>query len=305
MATTDRLLSSPGRAMMEQAEASDEISLADVWRALIDGKWIILIVTVFATATSITAAFLMTPIYRGEVLLAAREDDGGSAAGLGGQLGGLASLAGIRLDSGGDERTEAIAMLRSRTFAERFIREQELLPILFEDIWDSKNQTWLVDEPADVPTIRRAVRRFNDVRFVDEDTDTGLVMLAMEWKDPVLAAEWAGKYVAMLNAEMRASAIAEAEQSISYLQNEADKTSVVELKRVVYSLIEDQIRSIMLANVREQFAFQILDPAVVPEPNEQIRPKPRLMVVLGFIAGLMVGMFAVFFRNAIRFDKHL
>jgi uncharacterized protein involved in exopolysaccharide biosynthesis len=291
--------------MMEQAEASDEISLADVWRALIDGKWIILIVTVFATATSIAAVFLMTPIYRGEVLLAAREDDGGGASGLGGQLGGLASLAGIRLDSGGDDRTEAIAMLRSRTFAERFIREQELLPILFEDIWDSKNQTWLVDEPADVPTIRRAVRRFNDVRFVDEDTDTGLVMLAMEWKDPVLAAEWAGKYVAMLNAEMRASAIAEAEQSISYLQNEADKTSVVELKRVVYSLIEDQIRSIMLANVREQFAFQILDPAVVPEPNEQIRPKPRLMVVLGFIAGLMVGMFAVFFRNAIRFDKHL
>ena len=278
----------------------DELSLAEIWQALTGGKWIILIAVLLTTVAATAAALLMTPIYRGEVLLAARADDGGNTGRLAGQLGGLASLAGVRLDSGGNEKIEAIAMLRSRTFAERFIREHNLLPILFADIWDDEAKEWLVDEPEAAPTMRRAVRRFNDIRRVSEDAETGLVTLAIEWKDRVIAAAWATDFVKMLNAEMRARAIAEAQQSIAYLQAEADKTSVVELKRVIYSLIEDQIRSIMLANVREQFAFQILDPAVVPDPGEKVRPNRRLMVVLGFILGTMLGVFAVFFRNAVR-----
>ena len=51
----------------------------------------------------------------------------------------------------------------------------------------------------------------------------------------------------------------------------------------------------MLASVREEYAFQVIDPAVVPEMR--IRPKRRSIAVTGFIMGLMGGLVLVFLKE--------
>lgn len=285
--------------MKVQSHFEDEVSLLDLWREIVAGKWIIVGTTTLVVALAVVASFLMTPIYRAEVLLAVRSEAGGAASRLAGQLGGLASLAGLRLGSSGAERSQAIAMLSSRILTERFIREQQLMPVLFDDLWDAEKKVWLTENPSG-PSMRQAVRRFNRLRTVGEDRETGLVSLAIEWKDPLVAATWANKYIDMLNVEMRKQAIAEAEQSISYLEEELKKTNIVELQRSIYSLIEEQIQSIMLANVREEFAFQVLDPAIVPGIDEPIRPRRTLMIALAFVVGLMLSAAVLFFRHVIR-----
>jgi uncharacterized protein involved in exopolysaccharide biosynthesis len=53
----------------------------------------------------------------------------------------------------------------------------------------------------------------------------------------------------------------------------------------------------MIANVRDEFAFKIIDPAVPPE--KKIKPKRAMIVMLGFIGGAFLGLCAVFIRSAI------
>jgi uncharacterized protein involved in exopolysaccharide biosynthesis len=51
----------------------------------------------------------------------------------------------------------------------------------------------------------------------------------------------------------------------------------------------------MLANVNEDFALEVIDPAVAPETRE--KPKRKLIVALGGICGGFLGIFAVFFAQ--------
>ena len=51
----------------------------------------------------------------------------------------------------------------------------------------------------------------------------------------------------------------------------------------------------MLANVTDEFAFKVLDPAFVPE--ERIKPKRKKMILLGGLIGLFTGIGFVFTIN--------
>jgi uncharacterized protein involved in exopolysaccharide biosynthesis len=48
----------------------------------------------------------------------------------------------------------------------------------------------------------------------------------------------------------------------------------------------------MLANVNEDFALEVIDPAVAPETRE--KPKRKLIVAMGGVCGCFLGIFTVF-----------
>ncbi len=127
------------------------------------------------------------------------------------------------------------------------------------------------------------------------DKKTNLVTVAIEWEDPELAAKWANKLVKRINQERRQEAIQEAEKSIKYLEDQLQKTGVVEIQQSIYKLIEAQTKTKMIASTREEYAFRIIDSAVVPE--EKIKPKRTLIVILGIILGGMAGVFTAFFHR--------
>src|SRR3569623_1299829 len=88
----------------------DEINLLDYWRVLTRFMWMIVTIVVLATAVGIVLAYRMSPVYRAEVLLApASEEENGSMGAIASQFGGIASLAGISLGSGGSSTEQALA----------------------------------------------------------------------------------------------------------------------------------------------------------------------------------------------------
>lgn len=279
----------------------DEINLLDYWRILMRYKWLIVLVTVISAAGTIALAFSMTPIYRSEVTLAPAGEDKGSASALAGQFGGLASLAGVNLGGGGGKTQEAIATLESRLFTDAFIKEENLMPTLFPDLWDEATKSWNVVDEKTKPTSWKAYKIFSEIRSISEDKKSGMYTLSFEWSDPELATYWANQIVKRINKHQKAAAINEAQQSIAYLTNELKQTSVVEMRQSIFRLIESQTKSIMLANVRDEFAFKIIDPAVVPE--DKIKPKKSLMAILGTIVGFMLGVFLAFFLAFIKKQK--
>jgi uncharacterized protein involved in exopolysaccharide biosynthesis len=218
---------------------------------------------------------------------------GSSLGGNLGALGGIAALAGFKIGSDGGQTEESLAVLRSQQFNEAFIRENGLLPILYASRWDEVAGKWKGD-PEDKPTLAMAYRRFNrEIRTVFQDKKTGLVTLQVDWKDRRIAAKWANELVSRLNSEMRRRAITDADASMKYLESELASTSTVETRLAINRLMEGQINARMVANVTNEYVFRVVDPAMVPDRNDVVRPRRVLLAALGIMCGGLAGVFAI------------
>jgi uncharacterized protein involved in exopolysaccharide biosynthesis len=268
--------------------ANEKISLRQIWRIIWRGKLTVIAATTIFALGSIAYALLAKEIYRAEVLLAPAAEQ--STPMIGGQLGGLAALAGVSVGEGND--VVALAVLQSREFARDFIEQLDLLPIFFEDEWDAEQDRWLEDDPTEAPDVRDGVKFFHEEVFkVSEERGTGLVTLAIEWTDPDVAAEWASILVVRLNDRLRERALQEAETNVAYLQSEMASATLVTLQESIGRLLEAELPKLMLAKGNEEFAFKIVDSAV--PPRERVRPKRALTAIIGTILGGLLGIFIV------------
>jgi uncharacterized protein involved in exopolysaccharide biosynthesis len=94
---------------------------------------------------------------------------------------------------------------------------------------------------------------------------------------------------------MKKDDIDEANKSIKYLHKGLNDTSLSEMKKVFYQLIEQQEQTKMLASVREQYVLKTIDPAVVSEIKES--PKRALICILATLLGGALSLFIVFVRH--------
>lgn len=282
---SEQLSNSPNRI------DEDEIDLRDIWLVLVKYKRMILLATFGAAIVAAGVSLRMPNIYRAEVLLAPVKGDdakgGGMAAALGG-LGGFASLAGISLGGGGSTE-ENLAVLKSREFLWKFAQEKKLMPILFEDNWDNVQKRWKETDPKKQPGQLDVVRLMNGgVLEVRADKKTSLVTVSIDWKDPELAAAWADQLVTQLNQYLRSEAIERSENNLKYLNEELARTQIEEMRKALFDLIGQEQKKSMLAHAQREFAFRVLDPAVVPD--QKIKPKRSIIVLL---AAMLAGFIAV------------
>ena len=138
---------------------------------------------------------------------------------------------------------------------------------------------------------------------IQVEKKTNLITLTVLWKDREQAVAWANRLIQRANANLRAKAITETQQSLSYLEKELAKTSVVEVQNTIYRVMETQIKTMMMANTQEQFAFKVIDPAEIVDEDAYVKPKRPLMIALGGVAGLFLGVLVVFIRQAMRNRK--
>ncbi|MBC5832149.1 Wzz/FepE/Etk N-terminal domain-containing protein [Vibrio metschnikovii] len=297
----------------------DEIDLRELFIALWKGKWIIIATTFVFAVGSVLFALSQPNIYKADTLLAPAESSGGGGlAKMAGQLGGLAALAGVNLGSGGSSQTELAAqVIKSRRFIEHFIEKYDILvPLMAAKGWDlttnqliiddtvyeEQTQTWL-REPKGLrgakPTAQEAHETFiKDIFTVSTDKTSGLYTVSVSHYSPFIAQQWATWLVEEINQVMRERTIAETTQNLNYLQEQLQRTSVADMQTTFYKLIEEQTKSLMLAEVQDEFVFKVVDPAVVPELKD--KPKRALIVVLGTLLGGMLGVAIVLVRFAFR-----
>ena len=215
---------------------------------------------VLGIAFYVGSAF-MTPIYRAEVLVVpAEEASGSSLSAMLSNFGGIGRLAGLG-GAGPTRKDEALAMLRSRSFVSGFLEANNAFEILYPERWDSESGEWKAGRRA--PSEQDRYRRFvESILKVAENKQTGIIRVAIELDDRAVASKWANEIVRLLNEKFREYVAAEAQRSIQYLYNELETASSMELRQVIHRLIETQIQTIMLTNVRKDFVFRVVDPAV-------------------------------------------
>jgi uncharacterized protein involved in exopolysaccharide biosynthesis len=250
-------------------------------------------------ALAIAAAMLVTPTYRSEALLALNDEQMGglNLGGAASQLGGLASLAGINIDGSENQKDIAIALLSSRGFLESFINDNQLLPVLFASRWDPEAKAWIKKQP----TISDGVEMFRKrLLTVNEDRRTGLVRVSLEWRDRVAAARWVNELVRRINEVTRSWAIDDSRKSRQYLDAALEKTAIVELRESMHRLLEAELKKEMVASVRLQYVFRVIDPAMPSDEDDFVRPRRLLLVAFSLFSGFMFGCVLALALNAWR-----
>lgn len=262
-----------------------EIDLAAIARVAWRHKFLVITLSIVAGLIGVAVALLTEPIFRADVVVTEVREAGLGSAVSGsmlGQLGGLASIAGFSIGGTANKTQINQAVLKSRYLVEQFIQHHNLIPTLFEDSSDDEE-----------PTLWLAVRKFQGgILRISEDTRQGKTTITMDWKDPVVASEWANGFIALANDLIRKRALDEANRNVAYLQDQLEKTHIVELQRVMYNLIENETKTLMLANARVEYAFLVVDPATPPELRNS--PNRRFIVLSSAAGGFFIALVLVF-----------
>ena len=281
--------------MVESGPPSDEdeIDLHELIRTLLQAWKTIVGIIILCTGLAVAYALHAPEIFKAETLLApAQEGKSGASSALS-QFGGLAAMAGVTIPA--DTNIERVlATLETRVFLKKFIVKKNLLPVIFGDSWDATSNTWELQEDQEGFITEDGILPLRGAIEVDKDK-SGLITLSISWADPEVAAQWANDLVHQLNEQLREQAIADSKKRIGYLEQELAKTTLQDMRAVLYNLLESEKQKAMLANVNEDFALEVIDPAVAPETRE--KPKRKLIVALGGVCGGFIGIFAVFFAQ--------
>lgn len=298
------------------ATENDVIDFRLLVKSLWKDKWLIAVTTLLLSVAAVIFALYQPNIYRSDALLAPAEAEQGSGglAALAGQFGGLASMAGINLGNTGssDKSKLAIEVLTSRFFIQNFIEKHDILADVMAakswdynskelnydlDDYDVTSNTWTrdVSEPFTAkPSLQEAYKEFVAKMIVSTSKDTGMTSLSIEHVSPIVAQKWVTWLIADINADMKNRDVSEAERSISFLKKQIEQTNVADIRSILYKLVEEQAKTIMFAEVRNEYVFKTIDPAQVTQ--EKAKPKRGLIVLLGVFSGIFLGLFISIIR---------
>lgn len=252
-------------------------------------------------------AFNTADKFRSQALLAPAEQSSASGlSGLASQLGGVASLAGVNLGAGGADKTiEAIETLKSKAFLNEFIDKYELkVFIMGVEDWDIVNETPIYTDEYN-PDTQQWQR---DVKFPKQDepslyevsdyflknhlsinaiADTGYTVIEVTHYSPVLAKQIAENLVLEVNKKIRQRDIELSNKTLTFLTEALENTTITEMKQQIFALMEQQLQTQMLAKVKDNYVFKVIDMPYIAE--ERFSPNRILMCVLGLILGGLIG----------------
>lgn len=263
---------------------SDQISLMLIFKLAWKLKiWLVLslIVTVGA---AVYYSLQLPNIYRSEARIIAANEVQGKSGGLASQLSSVSAIAGISLGGGGEKKSViALEMMRSRQFFAYFAEKYQVLtPIVAGYGWDQNSDQLLLDpelfdsgtgrwiRPAielrgAEPSMQEGYEAFTKRFGTSQDKLTGVVTVSFEFVSPKLSQLWLSLYIKELNDLMRAQDIAEAQLAIKYINEQMDKTQLVEVKNLLFGLLEEHTKTLTMANARTDYVFKTIDPPFLPE----------------------------------------
>jgi len=279
-------------------EEEEGISLVDLLMIMLKHKWMILSIVVLSGILAVAASSLMTKKYRSECTIApASQEKGlGGLAALGGLGAALASDAGL-LPAGSLEQFEVV--LKSRDLTNAIIEKHNLMPVLYEDSWDSGRQCWKVKKP---PTIQDAYRDIQKILIAAPDKRKNVMKVSVEFRDPLLAQAILNYYIAGMSEFLRKQTLEDAAAQQAQLYQQLGRTSDPLLKNKLYEMIAKQIEKETIARVQKYFSFSIIDSAFIPEkkssPNRLVICV--VSVVAAFIFAFFLALFIEYWRNLTR-----
>lgn len=270
-----------------------ELDFMPYINALIDARWILIIAALLSTVLTGFAAYSKPYMFQSVIRVNVVDiEDPGGVSPDDRRASEVLTLVehGFVMGTTHDNYNEVmLARLGSRDFTMRFIDERNVYRHFYPEQWSQEEQQWKNGFSPDKGEI---FTRFRDeVRSITINEETGIIGIGMQWAEPTVARDWANEYVQSFNEFIRERTIRDTERKQEYLQKELHRSDLLEMQKSIYRLIEAQTAISMLANAREEYALEIIDPAAVPYRSVTMSRKKK--IVIGAIAGSLLAVFGV------------
>tara|TARA_X000000368_G_C23050326_1_gene721079 strand:- start:2437 stop:3378 length:942 start_codon:yes stop_codon:yes gene_type:complete len=294
----------------------DEIDLSELFHVLWDKIFYIGAITSIFSLISIIYALMLPNIYQSKATLMAVEQSSGMS-GMVGRYSGMASLAGISLDSkSGSKDQEAIARIKSfEFFSNNFLPNMKLENLMAVKKWNqasntltyyagdfnSESRQWLrkAKPPrSNIPTAQEAYEEFVEIMSVNKDKKTNLVTLMVEHKSPFIAQQWVEIMINQIDQVMRDQDRQTATKSIEYLNTLAPTVINEDIKKALSALQQEQMKRLMMVEANDNYVFKVLDSPIAAELKS--KPRRSLIVIWGTILGMVLSALGVLVFNYTR-----
>lgn len=278
------------------------VSIAPMLRSISKGVWLVVLCTTLGIILALVAARQMTHVYVATMVVRPAEDtlvDSGSQR----EGSAFLDLAGINT---GPEKNEGLFLhlLTDPLLIEWLDRESEFIKFLYRDMWDETQQRWR-NPTGLLPLVKRVVRHLagmpviwspepgmaaneiGDALSIERNKDNGVYIISLHDPSPKRAEIILQRLFDGAEAILRSKAKEKSEARLQYLRAKLSETNVIEHQRVLQGLLAQEERKMMLINLNEGVAVELLSPPRASAlPN---KPKLTLMLVLGIVFGLGVG----------------
>jgi len=299
----------------EDAIYNDEIDLKELFLVVWKAKKFVILVTSFFALGSILYALSLTNHYKSEAVLnvAGQSNTSGAMSG----LSGLASMAGVNLSSGVDDKAKlAIKIVKSRTFLRHLITFEDILPsimaaksydhqskkILFDpNIFNKDDNKWVREATKNQqpePSYLEAYETYLSQVSISQDSVTKFVTISVEHISPIFAKEFLDLIIKETNELIRNQDLRESSDAIEFLVSEIPKSSLISMKDALNELVLSQLETQMMAKISTEYALKIIEPPFVPEKKSQ--PNRSMIVILRTLLGGMLATLWVLMRHYVR-----
>ena len=287
----------------------DDIDLQEILYILIQGKWIIILVTTFICLIGLIYSLLMPNIYESKAILVPA-DSSSNISGAIQNYGSLASLAGINLPNQSIESNseQAFEKLSSLSFFENNIMPNIFLPDLMaikswdyernvitydESIYDIESNNWVREYSyprKQTPSAQESFELFQENTIsISEDIKTGFITLAVKHQSPFIAKEWVDLIINEINAFYRQKDKIESQIAADYLNSQMAMTDLSEIKQVIAELLKQETQKLTLIEAKQFYVYDFIDPPAVMELKSE--PRRFMIFIIFTFLGFMLGIF--------------
>ncbi len=296
---------------------NDEIDLRELFISLWRGKYLI-IVCLFVSI--VLASFYLRSAERkysvSYVMMPVASE---SSRPNFGQLGGLASLAGVSLpSSSSSDFTTFKFLLKSEVIADRLLSDETLIREIFASEWDNNSGTYKKPPDGTLSPYKRSIKTLltgqssteyappNSQRIaswlkgafsLSEDHDTGFLTISSETAIPELMVSVIKRTTEETDRLLKQRYVTSAEQTVRFYQDKLQKARSQEHREALAKLIAQEDQKLMLASRGSEFVAEaVTEPTVSLFPTS---PKNSLVLALSVVLGGFFGAAFVLFRKSL------
>ena len=290
--------------------SEDEIDIKKFLQILWHGKIFIVALTSVFSITAVIYSLILPNVYQSNGLLTPVDESSSSQAF--GNIGGLASLAGIDISSGSGGNV-AKSLQKARTFS--FFKDNILPNIFLPDLmamksWDDENNTIRYDETmfnqetqtwSNLPSNQKSHKFFLNITNLKQNNNTGFITVSVKHRSPYIARAWTELIVDQLNDFYRTKDKLEFQLAIDYQNTQMLQTRHTEIKQVIAQLIQQKMQQLTLIEANKFYVFSYLDSPLVME--EKIEPNRKSISILGAVLGGLLGILIILIQHYLGYRK--
>lgn len=286
----------------------DDLSLKDIIDFFWNKKKLIILTTLVFSIFSVVYSLSIPNKFTSSSVLKLSKEVDTSSNNLFSQYGNLANMAGINLPTGSGNMSDFVV---AKILSKDFFKHLNSFPEITESIlavdsydqaskeiifdskkFDPKNGIWVRDPPKGRELNPSYLEVHEQVLKnhlnISKDNKTDFISISFTHESPYFAFSFLTLLINELNYLSRKNDLKKSESALTYLKDQLENTSEVDIRDSINILIESELKIQMYANINDNYLITPIDPPYFPEVKSE--PTRSIICIVGTIIGFIIGL---------------